>query len=336
MAIVTSHTVHVMNLPESRHLTSRETMIKPKCRQIGPTHHVLEGSPLASVLWHPLGHKGTCLVTVTTSAIVRLFELNTDASHSTFDAPTLAIDLKRLANATSREDAVRQQTFRESIGFSPDLVEMEVVSATFSNATTGWAPMTLWLAMKSGDVYALCPLLPPKKWQATPDHLKSLSIAITAKHEEHDDFAESQSEEEAREFQMQIDWYSDLCEQENTLEYSKDSTDPAPEQVFTCPTEPGTVPKLQGPFYLEPELDDLSDVTDLLVLGLKSSNPPLVDDDDEEEDYNESPDDYLPYSLICLLTSSGQVHVCLDLDGVEGKWLSSQKVRPERHFYINR
>lgn len=319
LAIVTANTVHVGILPQSHHLSSPDpSPIKLRCFQVGPLDHVLEGSPLAAVVWHPLGHMKSCLVTVTTSAIVRLFELNRSDKRS-FDTPTLAVDLKRLANATRRDDAVKQQTYRESIGFSPDLVEMEVVAAGFSNATTGWAPMTFWVAMKGGEVYALCPLLPPRRWQTSADHLKSISVLVTAQNE---DGGSPQTEEEAAAAQMQIDWYSDLCEQEITLDFPHgNTTDPAPEQVFTCPPEPGSVPKLQGPFELEPGLDD-GDVTDMLVMGLQASNPVLSDYDE----FDVETDDYLPYSVICLLTSS-RVHVCLDLDGVEARWLSNEKVR---------
>ena len=74
--------------------------MKLKGNNIGPTTHVLSQSRVVSVLWHPFGVLGTCLVTVTAEAVVRVWELNRDNRWS-FDSPSLAIDLKKIVLATS-------------------------------------------------------------------------------------------------------------------------------------------------------------------------------------------------------------------------------------------
>jgi len=49
-------------------------------------------------------------------------------------------------------------------------------------------------------------------------------------------------------------------------------------------------------------------------------------DEDEESDWGELDQDGLSVAVVCLLTKSGRIHICLDLDGVEGKWLPNKKV----------
>ena len=58
---------------------------------------------------------------------------------------------------------------------------MEVAAACFGDRLSGgWSPMTLWIAMRGGDVYSLCPLL-PEKWAPPPTLVPSLSVTIVAK-----------------------------------------------------------------------------------------------------------------------------------------------------------
>ena len=102
-----------------------------------------------------------------------------------------------------------------------------------------------------------------------------------------------------------------------------------PVEIFKRPAHPGPIPKLQGPFYLETnELDDDIDLTDIHVIGAK-----LDDDDDElslfDDDESEDGDlgqGALSLAMVTLLTKDGRVHVCLDMDGIEGKWLPNKKV----------
>lgn len=322
MAILTDHTVHVAVLPDSSHLSSQdEGPLRIKTFQLGPTAHVLEQPPVVSALWHPLGHMGACLVTVTVDACVRLWELNRDDRHS-FNEPALALDLKKLGNAASADQDFRASKYGTTKAFTPDSVEMEVAAACFGGAGTaeehGWSSMTLWLAMVEGDVYALCPLL-PTKWEPTPTTIPSLSTSVVSKAAmaAHDP---SVSEEERRITDQQQAWLADIDSQDPITTLHPHTLRDF--DVYFRPTNPPAIPKLQGPFRLGPE-PDYSDVTDIFVVA------PRVDDDammQAEDDADFFDREGLSVGIICLANKAGDVHISLALDAVEAQWLPSKRV----------
>ena len=321
LAIVTTYTVHICLLPDPSHLTSEDTEpIRPKIWTLGPTTHVTSRSPIASALWHPLGVNGFCPVTVSTDSIVRVWELSL-ADRWSFDSPTLSIDLKRLADGTSLDQDFTASTSATNAGFSPDSLEMEVASACFgARSSGGWNPFTLWIAMREGDVYALCPLL-PSKWAPPSALIASLSVSIvTMVGAIEDDPTISETQKLLA--QQQLAWMGDIDSQEPYL-MDVALGDPAIE-VYSRPSKPGAVPRLQGPFEFiaGPDTEDDIDceLTDILVIGSKVEADELMGDD-SDFDIDESDREGLSMSLICLLSTGGQVKVCLDLEGVEAQWL---------------
>lgn len=325
IAILTSHTCYVAVLPSSSHLHSQDTSpLRLKSFQLGPTAHVLEQAPLVSALWHPLAHNGACLVTVTKDACVRLWELERENRHS-FDEPALAIDLKKLANATSSQEDLRASKYGTNKGFSPDEVEMEVAAACFggtgSEEEHGWSSMTLWIAMTEGDVYALCPLL-PRKWCAPATLLPSLTTSVVAKAAmlANDPLT---SESERRTSDQQTRWLADIDGQDPLTLPIEGSDEFDVMEVYTRPAHPSIIPKLQGPFQLSPE-PDFGEITDIHVIGPKLDSEALFGEDDDLDDENSGG---LSISVICLATSTNKVHICLDIDGVEAEWLPSKRSR---------
>lgn len=327
LAILTEHTVHIAVLPDSSHLSVQDASpLRIKTFQLGPTAHVLEQAPVVSAIWHPLGHLGSCLVTVTKDACVRLWELNRD-SRASFDEPELALDLKKLANATSADQDFSASKYGTSKGFSPDSVEMEVAAACFGARATsdehGWSPMTLWIAMTEGDVYALCPLL-PSKWEPTATTIPSLTTAVVAKAE-----VNSQSDptpEERRIVDQQQRWLADIDNQEPLVVSHIDTL--AEFEVYQRPANPPAIPKLQGPFYLNPE-PDYDNITDIFVIAPRLDDDALMQEEDHEDFLGH---DGLSVGIVCLATASGKVHICLDLDGVEAQWLPSRRAAFRRRF----
>lgn len=322
LAILTTHTVHIAILPNPTHLTAFDTSpLKPKTYTLGPTTHVTSQAAIASALWHPLGVNGSCLVTVTEDAVVRVWELSPDDRWS-FDRPTLSIDLKKLADGTSLDQDFGASTSVMNKGFSPDSFEMKVAAACFAGRESGgWSPMTLWIAMREGDVYALCPLL-PEKWSPPPTLIPALSVSIVAKVAAMEDDRDVPHGPKLL-AQQQLTWMSDLDNQE-PVEVESPLGEP-PADVYVRPAKPGKVPKLQGPFDFElapeeseNELDSL--LTDIYVIGPKLDVDELMfgEEDDLEMD---DPNNGLSLGVVCLLTSSGQLSISLDLDGVEAQWL---------------
>lgn len=320
LAVSTSHTVHVVILPDSSLLsTVDDTPIKPKTFQVGPTAHVLEESPIASVLWHPLGYQGRCLVTITQAGVVRLWEINR-ADRSSFCEASLSIDLEKLANAKNDQENLSASHYGATKGFSPDSADLEVASACFGDSPDqegvhGWAPMTLWLATVSGDVYALCPLL-PARWQlvnsAGADTFKQTLVSTININYANVTEKSAAPREEIALADKQIKWLSDIVYQEPLTEQLSN------EDVITVISRPNSVPAvplLQGPFSVTPEVEDF-ELSDMIVYSLKTFS------DSSEEEIAEG----LPSAVVCLLTDTCDVHVCLDLEGIVGRWLPSAEV----------
>ncbi|KAL8726290.1 MAG: hypothetical protein Q9181_006114 [Wetmoreana brouardii] len=327
LAIATSHTVHVAILPASSAFEENTASpIKLKAHTLGPTTHVLSQSPVVSILWHPCGVNGTCLVTVTAEAVVRLWELDRSNRWS-FDSPSLAIDLQKLDAATSQTDDVAPRRMDDTREFSADIGDIEVASACFGGSgspdESAWSAMTLWVATNDGDVYALCPLL-PSKWQPTATQLPSLSAAAmtwTAAQPP----AESVADDEKHTQNCQYEWISDIDAQVPLLVAREDDIS-VNDTIYNRPRRPGSIPRLQGPFQLSSgSLTDFLDVSDIRVIPPKMDTEELMlgEDDDSEQDLQEE-NGGLSAAVACLLTTDGRVHLFLDLDGVEAQWLPAK------------
>ena len=324
IALLTSHTCHVCILTSSARLNQDDGPPEPlrlKSFQVGPTAHVLEQSPLASAIWHPLSPTGNTLVTMAQDACVRLWDLDSDNRYS-FDEPNLAIDLKKLANATSSKADLSTSRYGTSRGYSLDQVEMEVAAACFGGQGQddehGWASMTLWIAMTEGDVYALCPFL-PSKWAAPGGLLPSLSTAVMEKSMAVTADPES-SDLERRTIDQQCKWLKDVDSQDPLLMAGIGASDTV--EVYSRPDRPSAIPRLQGPLQLTP-MPELGEVTDIHVVAPKIDSSALYDDSDSlraEDEENE-----LSVSIICLATTTNEVHICLDIDGIEASWLPSKR-----------
>ena len=246
--------------------------------------------------------------------------------------PTLAIDLKKLADGTSVDQDFGASVSGTSKGFSPDSFEMEVASACFaSRGSGGWSPMTLWIAMREDDIYALCPLL-PEKWSPPPTLIPSLSVSIVSKVAAIEDDPEVSTKSKLL-AQQQLAWMSDVDVQEPT--HIEGTLGEPPAEVYFRPSKPGRVPKLQGPFDFELSPDESNDeldslLTDIYVIGGKIDGDELMLGEEDELEMDEVDQEGLSIGVVCLLTSSGRLSVCLDLDGIEAQWLPKSKSKTSR------
>lgn len=330
LAILTKHTVHIGVIPESSRLTeSIGKDFKFRTFQLGPTTHVTTQAAVASAVWHPLGASGLCLVTVTSDANVRLWELSV-TDRLSFDRPTLSINLQKLADGISQDQDYSATSIgmNRSVAFSPDSFEMEVASACFAGRESGgWSPMTLWIAMKAGDVYALCPLL-PEKWSPPMDLVPSLSASVIANIAAIEDDHEV-SHKKKQLAQQQLAWMSDIDSQDTQF---VDGVDGEREEVFYRPSKPGKIPKLQGPFEfdlsppenVQDELDGM--LTDIYVIGPKLD---LDEDPFGDDDYSEDSQG-LSVGIVCVTSRNGRLSVLLDVAGVEAQWLP--RTRPKIQY----
>jgi nucleoporin NUP82 len=291
--------------------------MKLKTFQLGPTEHMPENSPIISGLWHPLGVGGRCFVTISEDSVVRLWELNRE-DRSSFETSALSIDLKKLVNAEDEEANLRASYYGTGKAFTPDSVYLEPVAAAFGglgrNGENPWSSMTLWVATTDGDVYALCPLL-PSRFQAFPGLVPSISTFLDVNGKDIMEASGTSLAEEEK-LRQQTLWIQDLEDQEPYLSalplYGSQS------EIFSRPAVPRPEPMLQGPFDLG--IDDI-EIADLLIRNVSVAEDPL--EFDTGEVLLDDADDTLPLglSILCLLTTDGIIHVVLDLDGVEPKWL---------------
>ena len=326
LAILTSHTVHIAILPDSSHLEQPDAgPIRLKTHTLGPTTHVLSQSPIVCALWHPLGVGGNCLATVTMEAVVRLWELDR-ANRWSFDSPALALDLRKLKYGTSAEDDFSAARIGDNRGFSVDAFDMEVSAACFggtgSESESGWSSMTFWVAMTAGDVYALCPFL-PSKWEPPLSLVPSLTTTVAAM------CAYAQEEilslDEQRQYDEQFHWLSAIDKQEPFSATREFITEPE-YLIYDRPTEPGPIPRLQGPFRILPDdMEEDLELSDIYVIASKMDLDDLTAAEEEDSDM-EAKQEGLSAAIINLLTRNGTVYVCLDLEGVEAQWLPSKKV----------
>lgn len=282
-------------------------------------------SQVTNVLWHPFGVAGNCLATVTADASVRLWEFKRDNKWSS-DSPSLAIDLKKLVMGSSEEENFAPDRIGKSRRFSVDNVGLEVASACFGGTgasnESGWAAMTMWIAMKGGDVYALCPLL-PSRWQPSATLIPSLSTAAVAK------AASKQKREfpkfdEERHSNDQLEWIRDVDDQEPALLDAENEFSP---ETFRRPSHPGPVPRLQGPFQiLSEDVDEELELSDIHVIAPKLDEEEFLGGDGSDSEADSIDENGTSASVIALMTRSGRVYVSLDLEGVEGQWLPRKKV----------
>lgn len=324
LAVLTAHTCHVCVLPSSAHLRSGDdSEIRLKSFQVGPAAHVLEQAPLATALWHPLSRPGTpALVTITKDACVRQWELDINNRY-TFDEPSIAFDLKKLANATSTNADFSASKYGAKRGFSPDEVEMQVAAAAFGGSGSededGWSSMTLWFAMTEGDTYALSPFL-PSQFRVPSTMLPGLSTSVVAKTRaiQHDPQA---TENEKRTADAQTKWLAELDSQDPLTVPGVTEFDTI--EIYSRPQRLGAIPKLQGPFTLSPE-PDFGEITDIHVISPTIDREELYGEDLEDAPLGE---EGLSIGIVCLATNTDKVHVCLDLEGVEAEWLPVKRSR---------
>ena len=290
---------------------------------LGPTTHVLNRSPLAGVLWHPCGVLGSCVVSVTADAVVRLWELDPKNRWS-FDSPSLAVDLKRLEKGQTAQEDFSPPEDSSNRTFSADNIDLEVASVCFGGTAGSeedvWAAMTLWIATKFGTVYALSPLL-PSRWCSPIKSLQCLasSTALARASLEGDENAPAHDKQQARD---QYQWSSDLMSQEARTIHGKLGSEPL--RVYNRPDALGAIPKLQGPFAVQFEEDDEDiELSDIHVIPAATADEVEPDEHelivDQPNSMLSSPS--LSSSLVCLVSRIGRIYICLDLQGVKGQWL---------------
>jgi nucleoporin NUP82 len=184
--------------------------------------------------------------------------------------------------------------------FSAALDEMEPASCCFGSGDQGWRPFTLYILMRSGDVYALSPLV-PSRWQVPRVYTQALSLDITAQMEA---FTEETTSEERLVVRHQTKWINDVLNQQQNLLDAQTSFATPKGHVPTCLTRPqvvGPSPELQGPFVFEPA-------------------PPQSDSDDCFAACDIFHMEAGPVGVIGIIHSNGKLDIYIEPEPVTAKW----------------
>lgn len=328
LAIVTSHTCHVVIIPDSSLLASSDSApVRAKTFTLGSTTHALDQPPLCTALWHPLGKDGGCLVTVAAGGIVRLWELNLESRWS-FEEPALCVDLIDLANAETSDQTIGSPQAQRR-GFTPDAVDFELTSACFGTAysagQSAWSPMTLWLTTTEADIYALCPFL-PSNFQLPEYALDNFILNTIAGAEASWEDSEGSGFDKKHTTDRRR-WAQDLEDQRSQAATGK------PRSLictFKRPDSLGPVPKLRGPFEIEGAFEEgeVATFTDIYVIGAGQES---VDDDKDDDDASSAGDEaatatkIMGMDTVCVVTETGRILINL-AQAVEGRW-AKKKVR---------
>jgi nucleoporin NUP82 len=251
------------------------------------------------VLWHPLGVQGASLVVLTADGYVRTYDF-TIGSEISFEVPDQTLDLYAL-NGRKRHTG----------GFAADQDEMMPASCCFGSGKYGWRPFTLYILMRSGDVYALNPVV-PSRWVASRDYIQMLSLDITAELEA---FSQETTPEYKTIIRHQTKWVNDVLNQEAGITNAQTSfttlsgNTPPRRSIPTCLKRPevvGPEPVLQGPFLFEPAPQEFT----------TNDYPAACDIFHLEAG---------PVGVIGIVHSDGKLDICIETEALPARWVDKKR-----------
>jgi len=216
----------------------------------------------------------------------------------TFEVPDQSLDLYALGGRK-----------RHVGGFAADLDAMEPASCCFGPGEQSWRPLTLYILMRSGDIYALSPIV-PSRWDAPQGYIQKLSLEITAEQS----FDGETTPEAKATNRHQTKWINEVLNQRQRIVDAQTSFATPKGIAPTCLTRPtvvGPTPILQGPFLFQPAPpesmgDDIPAACDIFHLEAGS------------------------IGVVGIIYSNGKLDICLEEEPITAKWMSKNgKKSPE-------
>jgi nucleoporin NUP82 len=194
-----------------------------------------------------------------------------------------------------------------------DIAARETASFTFGKGKADWGPLTVYVVMKSGDVYAVCPYLPVNS-SVPSDYVHSLECFISAKVEYLDQSNNAADLALSTLYERQHLYIKNLVQQ-----LPPGTVYPAATRSISLhPPSVGAL-QLQGPFLLQPDPRTLTDSEGGDATDLTYLSPTETDDN--------SADSAERLGMVLIAYQDGKVDVCLDVDKVEARWESRQVKR---------
>ncbi|KAG2224544.1 hypothetical protein INT45_004389 [Circinella minor] len=224
-----------------------------------------ENARVIKFLWHPLSETKTHLMVLSTDGVLRLFDVS-----GNINEPEQLFDL----TPTFGNTIFTKRRPRRGISVDDDLgSEEEAVTFTVggkSEKESAWEPFTVYFALRNGDIYALCPVLPHNS-VLHDQHLESLACVIDAKTNRLLDQKLNDADSESKALyyllRLQSQWIGDLME----------SIKPLDGNTVVVNSKDHCIPfdiQRQGPFKVEGKKDNTScgEVSDILFLKTESAN----------------------------------------------------------------
>ncbi|WFD19416.1 hypothetical protein MCAP1_001646 [Malassezia caprae] len=271
LVVVGTHTLALVILPRRGYMKQVGARVPVKAVRIGAFYHAPHGtSAIAQCRWHPLGAEGASLVVLTEDAIVREYDVAHDVEEPKQTIavlpPTRSAPSKWSADDDDEHCAV-SCAFGRDIGEGRALASAALSESldTGAQGAPSWLPYALFVLMRSGDVYVVCPFLPH---HAT---LTRAAIQALATHEA------QHTRKYLAEILRQMPAHGVRASPAPDLTLDDDDAPPPEAVAITAPSSVAHRVAVQGPCLLRPsprELDDeyTSQACDLWVGQIRADD----------------------------------------------------------------
>jgi len=296
LALIGEEGVNVMIIPQTINQINVEEVHANVITVGSDIYSSNSGIKIVKAAWHPLSSTNSHLVILSSDGCLRLFDVSSESKEPEqryFIGPQYYNEYK----------SYNSSLYIPGRSISGNSEEMETVSFTFGSGDD-WEIFTIYILMKNGDVYAICPFLPSKS-TVKKSLLENLSLSIEQRWKESDpeDLVADQQ------YRLQRCWISTVLQNLKPVKIN-DLDENGEEEVIIN----GNIsrfkdihPVIQGPFLLQPapiEFDpdecDLDNIASSII-SLKTE----------------------PFSIIVIAFTNGKVDVCLNVAPVEALWMSN-------------
>ncbi|KAI8980930.1 hypothetical protein BDB01DRAFT_724658 [Pilobolus umbonatus] len=294
-----THQVVVVCLPRQGFNSISEYELssnKTLCRTltIGKNTFNLQKTQILQVSWHPLSETRTHIVILGNDSILRMYDICAD-----IDKPEQMFDLSPADNNISIPSS--------GYGFDEGNNEEDAVSFSLggnSLSSSAWEPFTVYYALRSGHIYALCPFIPYKS-VVSRNQLENLSCISHAKYEQARRSDAHEHRYLSHLYSLQMDWIQRLLSTAKTssIILEKDMV-----SITSNDSHISYPPRRQGPFSISHD-NCLMDGTQVVDILFTNSNP---------------------VHIITLALSNGTVRNYIIGSEIDAVWLFNTKKSKER------
>ncbi|KAK6358460.1 hypothetical protein TWF730_007794 [Orbilia blumenaviensis] len=247
-------------------------------------------SRIAKAIFHPLGAQ-PCVIVLTEDAMIHVYEVEFNFDSAKIE-PTETHDLKQMLGINRNSSYL--------------IDDIEPSSMCFGGVGSIWSIFTLYILMKNGEIYSICPFL-PSKWMLDSDFLDELNYELTAHRTVRDSGDPAISDLEKYNSRQICFWIHEISRlirvQNLTLKRNEFDEEPAGYLLSRPTMADVTHPLLQGPYLLQPapedNFDELNFASDIARIG--SSH----------------------FSVIAVAWTSGKIDLMLEFDSVAPRWHST-------------